>query len=412
MREIIGVIVAFALIFWLSSRRMQLGLIMLISSTVLGLFAGGFERPLGLLTTFYRALTARDTIELAVIVALITALARVMGDFGLLQAMSQALARLLRSTKLSLALVPGVVGCLPVMGGAIVSAPMVDALGDRLDIDRERKSAINVIFRHAWFFVFPFSTSLVLLARLDAVDVFGLIRLQWPISVAALVSGYLYFFGRLPRESTLGVGYRFWPGLRDFLVTGAPLLTAIILGVGLPIPFYGLFRLPLWAALAVGIVVGMALGRRHPKFRWDLPLRGVNWPMVGTMAGVMVFLWAVKGVTIFPTMIEWLTGNGVPLSLLCVIIPLVIGLASAAQATTIAMTVPVLLATVPTPDKPLYAMLIYASSYVAYVASPLHLCQIFSVQYFRADLTKVYRHYVIPLSAVLVTMAIIYFIAR
>ncbi|MHB8927854.1 MAG: DUF401 family protein [Bacillota bacterium] len=413
MREIIGVIVAFALILWLVGRKVQLGLVMLYSSTVLGLFAGGFEDPHRLLVTDYKALTDRDTIEFVVVIALITALARLMGDLSFLEAMSNALARLLRSTKLALVTVPGVIGCLPVFGGAVISAPMVDSLGDRLDLDPDRKAAINIIFRHTWFFVFPFIPSLMLAARIAELDVSQLIRLQWPMTAAGIIAGYLYFFGRMPRESADGAVFRFWPDLRDFLVNGAPLLIAVILGVGLPVPFIGVVKPPLYVGLATGIAVGMVLGRRHPNFRWDLPIRGVQWTMVWAMLGVMLFRWTVNEVTFFPVLIDNLIRAGVPLAVLCVALPMAIGMASASQATTIALTYPILLSIVPAgSSRALYAMLIYVSSYMAYMVSPLHLCQVFTVQYFGATLSKVYRYYVVPMSAILVSMVAVYFIAR
>ncbi len=285
MREIIGVLVAFALIFWLVGRKVQLGLIMLYSSTVLGIFAGGFEEPYRILVTFYKALTDHDTIEFAVIIALITALGRVMEDLGLLENMSNAVARLLRSTKAALVAVPGVIGCLPVFGGAMLSAPLVDSLGDRLDLDPDRKAAINILFRHTWVFVFPFSTSLMLAVRIAELDITEIIKVQWPMTVAGIVAGYLYFFGRMPREANGGKVFRFWADLRDVLVNGAPLLVAVLLGIGLPVPFVGVVKPPLYVGLAVGVVLGMALGRRHPKFRWDLPIRGIQWAMVGAWSG-------------------------------------------------------------------------------------------------------------------------------
>ncbi len=413
MREIIGVIVAFALIFWLVGRRVQLGLVMLYSSTVLGLFAGGFEEPYRILVTYYKALTDRDTIEFAVIIALITALGRVMGDLGLLESMSNAVARLLRSTKSALVAVPGVIGCLPVLGGAALSAPLVDSLGDRLDLDPDRKAAINILFRHVWFFVFPFSTSLMLAARVAELDITELIKLQWPMTVAGTVAGYLYFFGRMPREAEGRTVFRFWPDLRDVLVNGAPLLTAVLLGVGLPVPYLGVVRPPLYVGLAVGVVLGMILGRRHPKFRWDLPARGIQWTMVWAMVGVMIFRWTVNGITLFPALINRLTQAGVPLAVLCIALPMAIGMASASQATTIALTYPLLLSIVPAAEsRAMYAAVIYVSSYMSYMISPLHLCQAFTVQYFGAGLSRVYRHYVIPLAAIFVTMVAVFFIAR
>ena len=127
----------------------------------------------------------------------------------------------------------------------------------------------------------------------------------------------------------------------------------------------------------------------------------------------MLFRWTVNGITLFPILISNLTRAGVPLAVLCIALPAVIGMASASQATTIALTYPILLSIVPAgASRALYAMLIYVSSYMSYMVSPLHLCQVFTVQYFQANVAKVYRYYVIPLAAIFVTMVGVYFVAR
>lgn len=413
MRETIGVLLAFALIIVLVWRRVQLGLAMLVSSTVICLFAGGFEHPTRVLVTFFRALTDRDTIEFTVTIALITSLARVMGDFGFLEAMSSALARLLRSTKLALITVPGVIGCLPVFGGAVISAPLVDSLGDKLDLDRDRKSAINIVFRHTWFFVFPFVPSLMLAARVADIDVFAFIKVQWPLTLVGVVVGHVYFFGRMPRETNGGLVFRFWPDLRSFLVNGAPLLVAVLMGMGLWIPFVGPVKPPVYVGLAVGVILGLILGRRHPNFRWDLPVRGIQWPMVAAMVGIMLFRWSIQDLTVFPKLIDQMIAGGVPLAVICVVLPMAIGMVSASQSTTIAMTYPILLGVVPPGESRLaYAVLIYGTSYLAYMVSPMHLCMAFTIQYFKANVAKVYRYYVIPLGSVLVAVILVFLVIR
>ena len=80
-----------------------------------------------------------------------------MNATGYLDKMVQGLQGFLGNLKASIMVVPALVGSMPVLGGAAVSAPLVDKLGEGLHLSPDRKAAINLVFRHGMFFVFPFS---------------------------------------------------------------------------------------------------------------------------------------------------------------------------------------------------------------------------------------------------------------
>ncbi len=46
-------------------------------------------------------------------------------------------------------LIPSLMGFLSVPGAAVFSAPMVDSVGDALDMSPEQKVTANIMFRHA-----------------------------------------------------------------------------------------------------------------------------------------------------------------------------------------------------------------------------------------------------------------------
>ncbi|HHY11865.1 MAG TPA: DUF401 family protein [Firmicutes bacterium] len=53
-----------------------------------------------------------------------------------------------------------------------------------------------------------------------------------------------------------------------------------------------------------------------------------------------------------------------------------------------------------------FASVIYGASFVAYFASPLHLCQVLTCQYYDIDLVKVYKAYWPVLLSVAAVMAV------
>ncbi len=101
-------------------------------------------------------------------------------DTGYLDNMVRGLSGFLGNLKAAIMTVPALVGSMPVLGGAAVSAPLVDKLGDGLGLSPEKKAA-NLVFRHGMFFVFPFSPSMILVSNLLGVPVTSLLAKLWPV---------------------------------------------------------------------------------------------------------------------------------------------------------------------------------------------------------------------------------------
>lgn len=55
-------------------------------------------------------------------------------------------------------------------------------LSDRLELPAAVRAAINLVFRHACHFVFPFLPSLILASSLAGMSVHELVRLLWPLA--------------------------------------------------------------------------------------------------------------------------------------------------------------------------------------------------------------------------------------
>ncbi|MGE5559480.1 MAG: DUF401 family protein [Chloroflexota bacterium] len=396
MLQLVAVVVVFAVVIVLVSRKWPMGYAMGLGAALLALAAG--IGPGGLFASIRQTVSTLDTYELAATVALISLMARLMREFGLLEQMTQSLVALLRNVKLALALVPGLLGCLPVFGGAIMSAPMVDALGDQLGLDGTRKAAVNLVFRHAWFFLFPFMPSLILAAKLGGVSVGSVVRIQFPLTVVALVSGYVYLFRGIARPvkpSQSGASESLTaevaataapeatgPALTRFLVSAAPLLTSIILSVA--------FGLRLVFALTVAVVLTILLGARHPKCRPATIWRAIDWMLVLTMFSIMLFKGVLDRAGFVRSLVASLAANGVPPIVLFIGLPLLTGFTSGAQQASLSISLPLLLPLAGA-NVPGAVAVIYAASFLGYFLSPLHLCLVLTAQFFKAKMAAVYR---------------------
>lgn len=396
MLEVTGVAVAFGLILYLANRKVHLAYAMFAAAGALLLTS-----PLGIvagLQVVWRAVWARQTLEFALTVSLIGVLARLMQDFGLLGGMVDALVRLVRSTKAALIAVPGLIGLLPVLGGAVISAPLVDRLSDGLGYSPERRSAVNLVFRHSWFFVYPFGPSMILASQLTGIPVREIAGYQWPVTAVALLAGYLVLLHRGGRDAAPAQAWNPLGDLPALLASGGPLLLSLALALSGYLPLYG--------ALAVGIGLALWLGRRHPACSWRAVWQGLDRKLAAAMVGVMIFRGLMMSGDAIERFVSSASGNGWHPALFFGLVPLLVGMVSASQSTSIAICLPLLLPLLGPGDPVLpYTALLYASTFVAYFGSPLHLCQVLTLEHFRCRTLAVYRVYWPYLAAIGVAAA-------
>ncbi len=408
MQEIAGIALAFVIIVVLISRKKPLGLVMFLASLIVLAAAGGTVGEI--IGVIWSALKDQDTIDLVLIVATITALAGFLQEFDFFKHMVNALRQVLRSDRITLMLVPGLVGCMPMVGGAIVSAPMVDTLGEHISLPPARRSAANLMFRHSWYFIFPFLPTYILAARLSGIEVLDLIRLQWPLTAVMLAAGYFFILrgGNLVEvradDSTQTTQqsanaeseatYQSLPAAAaSFGKYASPIIVSLVLSIG--------FRLHLALALLCGLLLTVILVSNlekqgfKPSSAPGMILQKIDYNIVGAMAGIMVFRAGVDQTTAFGDLMTTLLQAGVPLYAVAGGLAFIVGYVSASHSSTLAVVLPIILPVIQASGEPVlpYVMFIYCFGFIAYLISPLHLCQILTNRYFEVSLGEVYRIY-------------------
>ncbi|MCL6450650.1 MAG: DUF401 family protein [Acetobacteraceae bacterium] len=408
MLELVGLGAALVLVLVLVRFRVTLGYAMVGGALITALSLG--KGPLYAGRLVLRALSEWPTIELVVVVALISMLGRAMKEFGLLSRMAASLTRLLRSARAGIVLIPGIIGCLAVPGGAILSAPMVDSLGDVVGLSPVRRAAANLVFRHAWFFVFPFVPTLVLERQLTGLSPAVLIGAQAPFTFTALLVGCLLFLWRpdAPRTAEVPSGQPRGRAALEFLWTAAPIVLALALNLGVGVPLAAAL------ALGLGLTFGQAaLARQLTGARArSVLLDRLDLPLLILIAAIMVFKAGVEEMESIPRLIRDLSTRGLPSGLLLVALPGIVGFVSGSQQTALGLGIPLLLGLAPTPaHQPAYAAVIYVAAYMGYLCTPLHLCQVLSAQYFKVSMGSLFRRYAPVVGAVLLVTAAVYLLA-
>ncbi|MFO8059905.1 MAG: DUF401 family protein [Bacillota bacterium] len=398
MAEFAGIMAAFAVIMVMIKKKAPLALAMVCASLIVLLSSG--KKLAFTLELFWSAVVDRDTVDLVLIVALVTALAALMNRHGFFDEMVTALGTMLRNDQLTLMIVPGLIGSMPMVGGAIVSAPIVDHIGEGLNLSRAARSAVNLIFRHSWHFVFPFMPTLILAARLADTSIQRLIWTQWPLAAVMLLSGYYFVLARKENPTPPACGRQGAPGetatpgaaVRSFLFHSSPIIISLVLHLG-----FGLhLALSLCVAMALAVILLTCVRRPEGLVPSSLPLqiiRDVDYPIAAAMAGIMIFRASVGETGAFNDLMTTMVGAGLPLSFITAALAGVMGFVSASHTSTVAVVVPVVTPIALSMGKGVLVQvtLAYSFALLAYLISPLHLCQILSNRYFGVSFGEVAR---------------------
>ena len=394
MIEFIGILVAFALIFLLTLKRVNMGLTLLLASLTLGLASG--LTPKGFLDVARFTVVDYTTHELLLSVGFISILGNCLKETGIMVELIESLRGYL-SSRFLLALIPALFGLLPMPGGALMSAPFNEVDADRLGLRAEEKTFVNIWFRHIWFFASPISSTTILISRLAGVNLYRFLLSLLPLYFLTALVGYFFSIR----------GFRSIAGERCDTSASAlakgflPIVIIVLLNIiGVPLP----------AAILIGILLVLSLGgvglRRSASMIWS----GIPWEILSTLAGVMFFRYMIKEAGSVTLLFSGLRDAGFPVIVLATVFPFLIGLISGTPSAGIGIGVPLIFPLFSNPTLP-FLGLIYFSIVMGYLMSPLHLCLILTNSYYQSYLGKVYR-ILTPSILTLYTLGLFYFLPQ
>lgn len=377
MIEGLALPVSLIVVVLLVVKRVNYGLALILGALTLGILSK--LDASSLLETGLSALTDRLTLELTFIVALIQVLALYMKRTGMVDKLISGV-RSAISSRAVLAVLPAVMGGLPMPGGALLSAPLIEDEADRLKIGGGEKSFLNVWFRHWNFFIYPLSSPLILASALSGVDIYTLIAFQAPVLACYIAVGYLASLRRIEvEEKDRAVGsLEAWRTVASSL---APIALAVILTA---------FEIPMYLALTAAVVYVVLSRRLKPSDALEALKREFNWGLPLAIPGVMVFRYMVEKTNVVQTILPYMESLSLPPLLVVLAAAWIVGLATAMPSASVALVFPIASAMLGA-TKPALTSTVYISIIFSYLVSPMHLCLALTVEYYRSNLQTVYR---------------------
>ncbi|MGD2103802.1 MAG: DUF401 family protein [Anaerolineae bacterium] len=394
----------FAGIILLLGRRWNLGLVLVLASATIGLL---FEYPLGavgrdVLMTSFDLLTLR----LALSVVLIMVLSELLRETGSLSSMVEALQGLIPSGRLVIAALPALVGLLPMVGGAMFSAPMVNEVGDRLDVQGERKTFINYWFRHIWEYVFPLYPSMMLAAALLNLETFQLASATWPLTTAAVVGGAAFGLIGMPGQANDQRSSTRFRNARALAASIWPIGLVIILTLALPLDE----RATLILSLVVTIALVMILKQISLDTLTVILRKRIPWETVVVLFGALVFRSVLENSGAVGGVSRTLIQSHVPPAMIAFVVPFIAGLLTGLSHAAFSIGFPIVIPLVAADGAPVasgWAAWMMAGAFLGVMYSPLHLCLSLTRIYFEAEWGPIYRRIAPSTLAVAATAALL-----
>jgi hypothetical protein len=395
--KLLAVLAGILILLW---RRWNLGAVLLLASAAIGLLFG--RSPGGLLQDGANALTDPITARLLLAVTLILSLGAILKATAKLEGLVHALEGLFSDGRVTIAVVPALIGMLPMVGGAMFSAPMVDEIGNHLQVDNNRKTFVNYWFRHVWEWILPTYPTLILAAALLEIDPGRLTVSQWPLTVTAIAVGVWVGLRPIPRPASAKPDPRTEDGSIRLLATSIwPIALVILLSVGL--------QVDLLLSLLVTIVLLVLVNRMEPRRLVGVLRSGVSIKPLVLVLSVMLFRQVLDSTRAVAPIPEALTAAGVPTLLILFFIPLLAGLLTGLASGAIGVSFPVLLPLLTAGEPNMGAVaLAYTGAFLGVLLSPMHLCFSLTYDYFHADWGPNYRA-LFPSSLAVAAMGIVLF---
>lgn len=417
---ILKIALAFTSILVASRFGLGLGWSILLHSVLLCLWTGtGIDGLLSL----SRSLIEPKNYLLYIVISLLLFFTEALRSTGRMEKTVKALTAYIRNKRILFAGLPALVGLLPMPGGALFSAPLVDSVDEDKSLTNEHKSSLNYWFRHIWEYWWPLYPGVILAIRYSELPPWLFFCIQVPLTGASLIGGYFFILRKVKKkEAILNESEKFdkTAAAQTLLPIGILVLSAItlpLIGPSLHVP-KGLESL---IGMVIGLLISLtiifaenhaAIPKAIKKFNtistWGLLLVVVS---ISAFSSVLQMHIDEKGTTLVLLARDEFIKMGIPLIIIFMVIPFISGLVTGVAFGFVGASFPIVFALLG--ENPSIGTIMatatftYGFGYLGMILSPIHICYVVSNQYFKVPFSKTYPFIIGPTIIVCVMVFIL-----
>jgi len=380
-----GFLVSLAAILLISQRSLPAAL---ISGAIL---LGLFTLPFGsLLNNIAGTLTDSSILFLALAMAMIPVLGGTMKDSYQIDSLID---NLRFPKRYLLAFSSSLMGLLPMPGGALLSAPIVQKAGT--GVEDILKATINNWFRHLFILVYPLSPALVASAKIVNLDVYTAILYILPGLVLSTALGYIFMLRKIHGKDSHS--NRFSP---------KGLLMPLIIILSAPAIDFTLKKTLGMESFAtvIGVVVALTLSISLSRVKLNaraIILKSRPWNFGLIIIGMFLYL------NIFQASDAKSMIAAIPLPplILSVVAGFLLGFFTGRVQLPASIVLPVYLSSAGAVTPAIFAP-IYISIFFGYITSPVHPCLVVTAQYFNVTVREMMAKIALPTLTMFVAVMI------
>lgn len=375
----------------------------------------GFSLSIGFsvfetLAVSFERMTSLNHILLSIIIFQVIWLSAQMKETGMMKILVDYLSMRF-SAVLSFAMLPAVVGLLPMPGGAIFSAPLVQENDIKERVPAMTKTLINYWFRHIWEYWWPLYPGVILAIEITGMKVTAFMILLIPFTLFSILSGYIFILRKLPdikKEKNKVNGFekienRFHPFY--------PILIIILTFAIFHIFFPAIAKMNKYIPMAVGLIAAqMVLQMMHPLSLKTLGRTGFSMKTLNLL--LIVTAIRIYGAFLEPRMMGGQLFNimdhvnielnswGIPQIFIAAAIPFIAGITTGLAIGFVGAGFPVVISlAAASPDSNAifyYTTIAYGFGYMGMMLSPVHVCLIVTNEFFKTSLAKSLKNLLMP----------------
>lgn len=424
---LVKVLCSLGLILICNALFRQLAVAVGIGALILGLWCGFSLQSIGGLAL--HRLISTNNLGLLVIIFQVIWLSSQMSRTGLMeQLVLEAKARVSREG--AMAVLPAVIGFLPMPGGALFSAPLVDSCDAGDNVGGGLKAQANHWFRHVWEYWWPLYPGVLLAMEIIGWDVWQMFLMGLPLTVGAFLTGYFFILRPIARQEQHPHESAGTSGGDSLLIPLSPILIVVatyaVIRLGYPAVQslgYDLPSLNRYLPLAIGLFLAIQTLQTIKPLKpndWKeilLSTRTLNMALIVAMVriyGAFIEADLPSGAPLVEEMRAEMMSWGIPLLAVIMLLPLVSGLATGLSIGFVGASFPIVLQLVP-PEASFthltgIVVLAYAFGYMGMLLSPVHVCLIVTCEHFDEPLNRPVGGMIRPAVCMLLWGLILYFL--
>jgi len=380
MKDLIILFSVLILLGVLVKLKINIGITILLSGIALAILKG--FPLLKVIRAFYLVAISWETIRLTLIVVIITYFAELLREANFLNRMVKSFS-VISSPKFFVPLFAFIIGALPMPGGALVSAPLVEEGGKTSNTTPDEKTVINFWFRHIWEPISPLYPDMLLASSILGVSILRIISIQWPFSLFMFISGLIFLVPLISSKNSIRKERNTWAYKE---------LTLSILPIAIVLLLILVFHMSIILSGLIGIGYVIIMGR----LKFKNLVRAFRWKLFFKLVILMFSIFYLKHIVIQSSIINgvyaFLNELNFPAFFLLFFLPFVVSLMTGAASAIVGVSYPLLLPLLKTPQlNSAHLFIAFLGGWTALMITPTHLCLSLSIEYFNAKTVKVYR---------------------